>query len=302
MSAKPAYAPSVAGRQTGETALASSTRIARIVAVSGSQAVAIIDAQARERNEGRIEIDLDKRIGRRVGQIVALSRTEWLLLQYLAANAGRVMLNNQVLSNVGGTVQASSGMTVSAATLDNTGGYLKGTGSQALSVTTTGALTNAVAGGTGGFLGGNGVVTVHAGSLRNAGQIYAGSALTVASQGTLVNDGGALQAMSALNVSAISSLSNRNGRIAGGAGDSAATLAVSAGSIDNTGGRVANAGHGVSTIGTGGSIVNRGGTLGGQGNATLNATSLDNSQSGHVVAGQSLTLGLGGMNNAAGTL
>jgi DNA helicase HerA-like ATPase len=56
MSAKPAYAPSVAGRQTGETALASSTRIARIVAVSGSQAVAIIDAQARERNEGRIEI------------------------------------------------------------------------------------------------------------------------------------------------------------------------------------------------------------------------------------------------------
>jgi filamentous hemagglutinin len=219
---------------------------------------------------------------------------------FAAAHAGLSL--NQALSNVGGTVQASNGMTVSAGTLDNTGGYLKGTGGQALSVTTTGALTNAAAGGMGGFLGGNGVVTVHAGSLRNAGQIYAGNALTVASQGTLVNDGGALQAMSALNASAISSLSNRSGRIEAGAGDSAATLVLNAGSIDNTGGRVANAGHGVSTIGAGGSIVNRGGTLGGQGNATLNATSLDNSQSGHVVAGQSLVLGLGGMNNAAGTL
>jgi filamentous hemagglutinin len=219
---------------------------------------------------------------------------------FAAAHAGLSL--NQALSNVGGTVQASSGMTVSAGTLDNTGGYLKGTGSQALSVATAGALTNAAAGGTGGFLGGNGVVAVHAGSLRNAGQIYAGSVLTVASQGTLVNDGGALQAMSTLDVSAVSSLSNRNGRIEAGAGDSGSTLAVNAGSIDNTGGRVANAGRGVSTIGAGGSIVNRGGTLGGQGNATLNATGLDNSQSGHVVAGQSLTLGLGGMNNAAGTL
>lgn len=219
---------------------------------------------------------------------------------FAVAHAGLSL--SQALNNIGGTVQASNGMMVSAGTLDNTGGYLKGTGSQALSVATAGGLTNAAAGGAGGFLGSNGVVTVHAGSLRNAGQIYAGSALTVTSQGTLVNDGGALQAMSALNVSAISSLSNRNGRIEAGAGDSAATLTVNAGSIDNTGGRVANVGHGASTIGTGGSIVNRGGTLGGQGNATLNATSLDNSQSGHVVAGQSLTLGLGGMNNAAGTL
>ena len=56
MSAKPAYAPPPAGKQSGEIALAGSTRIARIVAVSGSQAVAIIDTQARERNEGRIEI------------------------------------------------------------------------------------------------------------------------------------------------------------------------------------------------------------------------------------------------------
>jgi two-component system, OmpR family, KDP operon response regulator KdpE len=53
-------------------------------------------------DEGRVEIDLDRRIVRRDGEIVGLSRTEWLLLQYLASNPGKVMLNNQVLSSVWG--------------------------------------------------------------------------------------------------------------------------------------------------------------------------------------------------------
>jgi DNA-binding response OmpR family regulator len=53
-------------------------------------------------DEGRVEINLDKRTVRRDGELVNLSRTEWLLLQYLAANAGKVMLNNQILSAVWG--------------------------------------------------------------------------------------------------------------------------------------------------------------------------------------------------------
>ena len=53
-------------------------------------------------DQGRVEINLDKRTVRREGELVNLSRTEWLLLQYLAANAGKVMLNNQVLSAVWG--------------------------------------------------------------------------------------------------------------------------------------------------------------------------------------------------------
>jgi two-component system KDP operon response regulator KdpE len=53
-------------------------------------------------DNGRVEINLDKRTVRRQGELVNLSRTEWLLLQYLAANAGKVMLNNQVLSAVWG--------------------------------------------------------------------------------------------------------------------------------------------------------------------------------------------------------
>jgi len=53
-------------------------------------------------DSGRLEIDLERRVVRRNGDLVGLSRTEWSLLQYLAANAGRVMLNNQILSSVWG--------------------------------------------------------------------------------------------------------------------------------------------------------------------------------------------------------
>ena len=53
-------------------------------------------------DKGKLEIDLERRIVRRDGNLVNLSRTEWLLLQHLAANAGKVMLNNQVLSTVWG--------------------------------------------------------------------------------------------------------------------------------------------------------------------------------------------------------
>jgi two-component system KDP operon response regulator KdpE len=36
------------------------------------------------------------------GALVKLTRTEWMLLQHLAANAGKVMVNNQLLSKVWG--------------------------------------------------------------------------------------------------------------------------------------------------------------------------------------------------------
>lgn len=49
-----------------------------------------------------VEIDLNRRIVSRGGEVVSLTRTEWLLLQYLAANAGKVMLNAELLSKVWG--------------------------------------------------------------------------------------------------------------------------------------------------------------------------------------------------------
>ncbi len=51
---------------------------------------------------GDLEIDLGRRLVRRRGEVIPLTRTEWLLLQYLAANAGTVMRTAEVLSAVWG--------------------------------------------------------------------------------------------------------------------------------------------------------------------------------------------------------
>jgi two-component system KDP operon response regulator KdpE len=49
-----------------------------------------------------VEIDLSRRLVKKDGEVVALTRTEWMLLQHLAANAGKVMLNTELLSKVWG--------------------------------------------------------------------------------------------------------------------------------------------------------------------------------------------------------
>jgi two-component system KDP operon response regulator KdpE len=51
---------------------------------------------------GNVEVDLDKRLVKKNNELVKLTRTEWMLLQHLAANAGKVMVNNQLLSKVWG--------------------------------------------------------------------------------------------------------------------------------------------------------------------------------------------------------
>ena len=49
-----------------------------------------------------VEIDLERRMVTRGGQLVQLSRTEWLLLQHLANNAGKVVLHTELLTKVWG--------------------------------------------------------------------------------------------------------------------------------------------------------------------------------------------------------
>jgi two-component system KDP operon response regulator KdpE len=49
-----------------------------------------------------IEVDLERRIVLRGGELVPLSRTEWLLLQHLATNAGKVVLHTELLTKVWG--------------------------------------------------------------------------------------------------------------------------------------------------------------------------------------------------------
>jgi two-component system KDP operon response regulator KdpE len=50
-----------------------------------------------------IEIDLSRRLVKKGGEVVPLTRTEWRLLQYLATNAGRVVLNSELLARVWGS-------------------------------------------------------------------------------------------------------------------------------------------------------------------------------------------------------
>lgn len=51
---------------------------------------------------GEVEVDLNRRLVKRNGVLVTLTRTEWMLLQHLAANAGKIMLNAELLSKVWG--------------------------------------------------------------------------------------------------------------------------------------------------------------------------------------------------------
>ncbi len=60
------------------------------------------DAGQRMVQAGDVKIDLEKRLVWREEENVQLSRTEWLLLQQLAANAGKVMLSAELLTKVWG--------------------------------------------------------------------------------------------------------------------------------------------------------------------------------------------------------
>lgn len=51
---------------------------------------------------GGVEVDLNRRLVHRDGELITLTRTEWMLLQHLAANAGKIMLNAELLSKVWG--------------------------------------------------------------------------------------------------------------------------------------------------------------------------------------------------------
>ena len=51
---------------------------------------------------GDIAVDLDKRLVQRSGEQILLTRTEWQLLQHLAANAGKVILSGELLAKVWG--------------------------------------------------------------------------------------------------------------------------------------------------------------------------------------------------------
>jgi len=72
---------------------------ARVRAVIRRSAACGVD---RIVQSGAVTVDLHRRTVTRDGNVVELTRTEWLLLQHLAANPGRLMLNTELLTKVWG--------------------------------------------------------------------------------------------------------------------------------------------------------------------------------------------------------
>ena len=60
------------------------------------------DSPNRVVTVGEVVIDLDRRIVNRADVRVQLTRTEWLVLQELAMNPGRTLVNSQILTRVWG--------------------------------------------------------------------------------------------------------------------------------------------------------------------------------------------------------
>ncbi len=223
---------------------------------------------------------------------------------YIGADS--VTIKSQgAINNKTGAIESNHALTVSADSLANDGGAVKALGTDALSVTTTNALTNTA----GGTIGGNGDVSVSSGTVDNSnGSLLAAQSLSVQSNGQLSNSAGLIQANGNLKVAAQGAVLNNGGQIE--ANGATATLQLSGSNIDNSDGRIANIGTGATTIDGGASITNTdasgkagAGTIGGNGDVTLTAQTLTNAQGGQTLAGHDLTLNVGSnANNSGGVL
>ena len=216
------------------------------------------------------------------------------------SNAGGTLIASSLQVAFGGTVTNADGLLqanrtqLAAGTLTNGSGQIK-----ALDSTLDLAIANALSNDANGFLGSNQAVNLSAGSVTNAGQLYAGTDLTLTIQGDVTNRG-ALQAQGNATIHVSGMLANAGGRLEAGSGQDGATLMLSASTISNQHGRVANAGQSDTAI-TANSVDNTGGTLGGQGDVLLNAAQLIN-RGGTAVAGGRLALQSDYLDNTGGTL
>ncbi|MBV8158932.1 MAG: filamentous hemagglutinin N-terminal domain-containing protein, partial [Dyella sp.] len=189
-------------------------------------------------------------------------------------------------------------MAATAGDLDLTGATTSaGTG---LAASASGAVVNDR-----GQMSSEGAASVTAGRVSNAGgQIVSQGATTIQSAGALNNSQGTVQAGGALNASA-STLDNTAGRITSLNVDGLSVTTT--GALTNTTGTTANGAQGGVIGGNGnvqlvaGDLVNHG-QISAQGNAILNARSLDNS-TGSLTAGGALNLDVSNeVDNSGGML
>jgi filamentous hemagglutinin len=194
---------------------------------------------------------------------------------YIGGASVAVSAQQGSVTNTGGMIEAATGpATLNAQTLDNNSGTVHALGKGAVTVTTSGAVSNRS-----GMIGGNGDVSVSAAQIDStAGTITALGQVNVASQSSLTNDRGAIISQGGLSISTPGAMSNIGGEI-----DASGPLGVSAGSLDNAQGRIVSLGTGAMTLNVAGQLTNAPaadgsrGVIGSKGAASITAGSFTNS-------------------------
>ena len=213
---------------------------------------------------------------------------------------GAMQVRGGAIANNQGTMQSAAGLSVSGASLDNTAGRITSLNGDGLSVTTTGALTNAAGttatGTQGGVIGGNGAVTLQGGSIANHGAVTAQTNLQVTGQ-SVDNSAGSLAASGNTTVNAGSRLTNSGGSITAGQ-----TVTESAATLDNSSGTTQAAQVSLNAT----NLVNHAGTITQTGSGPMNVAvlgTLDNSAGGTLQTGSTnLTLASATIDNDGGTI
>ena len=194
---------------------------------------------------------------------------------YIGGASVAVSAQQGSVTNTGAMIEAATGpATLNAQALDNNSGTVHALGKGAVTVTTSGAVSNRS-----GMIGGNGDVSINAAQIDStAGTITALGQLNVASQSSLTNDRGAIISQGGLSISTPGAVSNIGGEI-----DAGGPLVASAGSLDNSQGRIVSLGTGAMTLNVAGQLSNAPaadssrGVIGSNGAASITAGSLTNS-------------------------
>ncbi|MFP3274750.1 MAG: hemagglutinin repeat-containing protein [Paraburkholderia sp.] len=208
----------------------------------------------------------------------------------------------------GGVLQTNStDLTFASASVNNDGGTITHAGTGTLTIDPangTGSLANV-----GGKIVTNGQASVSLGSLDNTGgKLASQGVMSVNVQGTLNNTNGRLSSGTGLSASSGGELINAAGVIGAGGAVTGSTLSLIASSIDNTGGAITNLGNGATTLNGGNQITNSNaggasgmGSISGNGNVTLNAASVSNTQGGQL-SGANLQINAGNLDNTGGKI
>ncbi|GAB2895410.1 hemagglutinin repeat-containing protein [Paraburkholderia jirisanensis] len=254
----------------------------------------------------------DNSNGRIIANQLALTATNLVnghgSLTQLGSGAMSLDVSGTLDNSNSGVIQTNStDLTLASASLNNNSGTITHAGTGTLTIKPgngAGSLTNV-----GGHIVTNGQASVQVGGLDNTGGTLASQgALSAGVQAVLNNTNGRLSSGSALTASSGGALLNTGGVIGAGGAAPGSTLSLSATSIDNSGGAITNVGTGATTVSGGNQITNQNagavtgmGSISGNGDVTLTASSVSNTQGGQL-SGANLQINTGVLDNTGGAI